>query len=140
MIDQRVLQSEELLQRLNEAKASVDESLSISYPEHRVEAYLQLMKRGGKPDLHDIILDCEKLFRLQDVAVLDSVVDLLTNNQLQQAILEIKKLHRRELDDIVLQIESLILAEELNRSLLDALRTHYVKQMTYGIGKHGLIR
>jgi hypothetical protein len=33
-----------------------------------------------------------------------------------------------------------MLAEELNRGLVDALRDHYVKQMTYGIGRHGLTR
>ena len=59
ILDQRVLQSEELLQRLNEAKASVDEGVEIGALEHRVEAYLELMRRGGKPDLADVLSNLE---------------------------------------------------------------------------------
>lgn len=140
VLDQRVLQSEEVLKQLNAAKESVDLQLMVSPPEHRLEAYLELMKRGGKPDINEIILDSAKLMRLQDAAQFWQIQELLLENQLQQAIAEIKALERPELEGLIVKIESVVLAEELNRGLVDALRNHYVKQMTYGTGRNGLAR
>ena len=76
------MQSEEVLRQLNDAKESVDSWITVSPPEHRLEAYLELIKRGGKPDINEIIKDSARLLRFQDAFEFGQIQELLFDNQL----------------------------------------------------------
>ena len=62
--DQRILKSEELWDHVIQAKAEVNydlKDLLNTQPENKVRAYLEILRRGGKPDIDEIIEESEKL-------------------------------------------------------------------------------
>jgi hypothetical protein len=71
-INQRILKSEELWDHVTQAKAEVNYNLKDllnTEPENKVRAYLEILRRGGKPDIDEIIGESAKLAALKGVKI-----------------------------------------------------------------------